>query len=114
MRLQPEKFIDYSTILDVHLSYAHEAFSLADQIKLLEAVEFVLGEYVCCPLFLLLVVANVDSQLSEPTLPGTSFTFSSHSSTNPKRKTPWPTTATKRQRSYSRNVSTLETQKKCL
>ncbi|KAF8421004.1 YAP-binding/ALF4/Glomulin [Tirmania nivea] len=39
-----EDFISYSTILDVHLSYALEFFSREDQTKLLQALEKVLKE----------------------------------------------------------------------
>ncbi|RPA78565.1 DUF1760-domain-containing protein [Ascobolus immersus RN42] len=40
-----DKFIDYSTILDVHLSYSREAFSIGDQVKLLGALEDVLAQH---------------------------------------------------------------------
>ncbi|RPA99918.1 hypothetical protein L873DRAFT_1827853 [Choiromyces venosus 120613-1] len=36
--IPPDDFISYSTILDVHLSYAHDAFSSDEQLKLLEAL----------------------------------------------------------------------------
>lgn len=46
---QPEDFINYSTILDVHLSHALQEFSPEDQAALLQAIEKVLTAHVSPP-----------------------------------------------------------------
>lgn len=45
-RFKAEDFLSYSTILDVHLSFAHEFFSPDEQRQLLEALAEILNTHV--------------------------------------------------------------------